>query len=52
VKIYTNPIKFSDTPIDRYTAPPTQGQHNDEVYKGLLEFDDAELERLKAAGII
>lgn len=52
VKIYTNPIKFSDTPITDYTAPPTMGQHNDEVYRGLLGLNEAELTRLKAAGIV
>jgi crotonobetainyl-CoA:carnitine CoA-transferase CaiB-like acyl-CoA transferase len=52
LKIYTNPIKFSDTPITSYTAPPLQGQHNDAVYKGLLGLDDQELERLKEAGIV
>ena len=52
VKIYTNPIKFSDTPITNYTAPPTMGQHNDEIYRGLLGLDEAELARLKAAGIV
>ena len=52
VRIGTNPIKFSETPIRDYTAPPTQGQHNDEVYKGLLGLDDGELRRLKDAGIV
>jgi crotonobetainyl-CoA:carnitine CoA-transferase CaiB-like acyl-CoA transferase len=52
VKIYTNPIKFSDTPITDYTAPPTMGQHNDEIYRGLLGLDEAELTQLKAAGIV
>ena len=27
VKIYANPIRLSETPIDHYTAPPTMGQH-------------------------
>jgi crotonobetainyl-CoA:carnitine CoA-transferase CaiB-like acyl-CoA transferase len=52
LKIHTNPIKFSDTPVTDYTAPPTQGQHNDEVYKGLLGLDDQELERLRQDGIV
>ena len=52
VRICTNPIKFSETPIKDYTAPPIQGQHNDEIFKGLLGLDDAELQRLKAGGII
>jgi crotonobetainyl-CoA:carnitine CoA-transferase CaiB-like acyl-CoA transferase len=52
VRICANPIKFSDTPITGYTAPPTQGQHNEEVYQGLLGIDPGELQRLRAAGIV
>jgi crotonobetainyl-CoA:carnitine CoA-transferase CaiB-like acyl-CoA transferase len=52
VKIYTNPIKFSDTPITEYTAPPTMGQHNDEVYRQLLGLEAAELEALMTKGIV
>jgi crotonobetainyl-CoA:carnitine CoA-transferase CaiB-like acyl-CoA transferase len=52
VKLAANPIKFSDTPITRYTAPPLLGQHTGEVLKELLELDDAELARLSAAGVI
>jgi crotonobetainyl-CoA:carnitine CoA-transferase CaiB-like acyl-CoA transferase len=52
VKLCSNPIKFSETPITDYTAPPTMGQHNDAVYRDLLGLDDAEVQRLKASGII
>jgi crotonobetainyl-CoA:carnitine CoA-transferase CaiB-like acyl-CoA transferase len=52
VKIYTNPIKFSDTPITEYTAPPVQGQHNEEIYCGLLGYTPQELTALRESGII
>jgi crotonobetainyl-CoA:carnitine CoA-transferase CaiB-like acyl-CoA transferase len=52
VRIHTNPIKFSDTPITDYVAPPTLGQHNDEIYRGLLGLDAEELEHLKSKGIV
>lgn len=52
VKICTNPLKLSATPIDEYTAPPTLGQHTVEVLKTLLGFDDAEIARLASAKII
>ena len=52
VKIYANPIRLSETPIDSYTAPPTLGQHTVEVLKGLLGFEDADLERLASAKVI
>ncbi len=52
VRLAANPIRFSATPITKYTAPPTLGQHTDEVLKGLLGIDDAELARLSAAKVI
>ena len=52
VKLAANPIRLSETPITRYTAPPTMGQHTADVLKELLELDDAELARLAGAGVI
>lgn len=52
VKIYTSPIRLSANPIEKYTAPPTLGQHTAEVLKGLLGFTDAELERLAKSKVI
>jgi crotonobetainyl-CoA:carnitine CoA-transferase CaiB-like acyl-CoA transferase len=52
VKLAANPIRFSDTPITRYRAPPTMGQHTSEVLKELLGVDDAELARLAKARVI
>jgi formyl-CoA transferase len=45
--------KFSETPgAVRSIAPQSIGEHNAEVLGGLLEMDQAELDRLKAAGVI
>ena len=52
VRLAANPIKFSQTPITRYTAPPTLGQHTNEVLKSLLDMTDAELAELANAGVI
>lgn len=52
VKICANPIKLSATPIDHYTAPPTLGQHTEEILKGLLGFSDAQIAGLAQAKII
>jgi len=52
IKIYANPIRLSETPIDTYTAPPTLGQHTAEVLKDLLGFDDGDLERLSSSKVI
>jgi crotonobetainyl-CoA:carnitine CoA-transferase CaiB-like acyl-CoA transferase len=38
--------------VEYRLAPPLLGQHNEEVLKGLLGKSDAELEILRAAGVI
>lgn len=44
--------KFSRTPAGVRSAAPTIGQHNEQVYVGLLGLDAAQLQALKADGII
>jgi formyl-CoA transferase len=44
---------LSETPgTIRNAGPATPGQHNDEVYRGLLGRTDAELESLRERGVI
>ena len=50
--VVASPLRLSKTPVEYRIAPPMLGQHNDEVLKGLLGRSDAELARLKGAGII
>lgn len=52
VPLSASPIQMSLTPIDRYVAPPTIGQHSDEVLGGLLGISAEEREALRAAGVI
>ncbi len=51
VDLIGNPIKFSETPVDYRHAPPTCGEHTDEV---LLEFglSPEEIAGLKDGGVI
>lgn len=44
--------RLSDTPGRVNWLGPELGSHNDEIYKGLLGLDDAELERLRGAGVV
>jgi formyl-CoA transferase len=45
--------KLSDTPSAvRSPAPDRIGQHNEEVYRGVLGMDDAALNALSEAGAI
>ena len=45
--------KFSETPgTIRWSATWEDGSHNDEVYSGLLGLSEAELDRLREAGVV
>lgn len=46
------PIRFSKLPADYPGPAPLLGQHNEEIYMGLLGFSAEEMERLKKEGII
>jgi len=50
--VVASPMRLSATPVEYRSAPPLLGQHNAEVYGTLLGKSDAELERLRAAGIV
>ena len=51
VKLMASPINMSATPVRDPAAPPTLGQHTDEVLRELLGYGDAELTRLKDSGV-
>jgi crotonobetainyl-CoA:carnitine CoA-transferase CaiB-like acyl-CoA transferase len=50
--VVANPMRLSGTPVEYRLAPPLLGQHNDEIYRGLLGKSEAEIARLKSAGIL
>ena len=52
VSLLGNPIKMSATPPAYERPPPYLGQHTTEVLEELLTIDTAELDRLRAAGVI
>ena len=52
VPLIASPMKFSGTPIAHEVAPPTLGQHTDEVLQNLLGLDDAAIARLRKGGAI
>jgi crotonobetainyl-CoA:carnitine CoA-transferase CaiB-like acyl-CoA transferase len=47
-----SPMKLSGTPVRYRTAPPTLGQHTEEVLRGELGLDDAAMAKLRAEKII
>ncbi len=52
VPTVANPIRFSESPIEYDRAPPTLGQHTEEILSGLLGKDASEIERLREIGAI
>lgn len=47
-----NPIKLSRTGEESFSAAPLLGEHTDEVFQSLLDYDSTKLAQLKAAGVI
>ena len=52
VPLVASPMKFSGTPIKHEIPPPVLGQHTDEILKGVLKKNEAEIAKLKAGGIV
>lgn len=52
VKLVGSPLKLSETPVAYKAAPPTLGQHTEDVLKSVLNLDDAQIRGLKAAKAI
>ncbi len=47
-----SPFRFSRTPVRMASMAPTIGQHNDEVYRGILGLADADMQQAQAGGVI
>jgi formyl-CoA transferase len=52
VSLVRSPMRFSETPLEHKIPPPMLGQHTDEVLRGLLKLNEAEIEQLRADGVI
>lgn len=52
VKMVGSPIKLSDTPVSYKKAPPTLGQHTEDILRDLLGMDDGEIDDLKKKEIL
>lgn len=46
------PIKLSETPGSIERRAPRVGEHNDEIYRALLDYSEAKVDELKALGVI
>jgi CoA:oxalate CoA-transferase len=52
VKLSGSVYKMSKTPGDRKQIVPAVGEHNEEIYGGLLGIDEQEIQKLKEEGAI
>jgi formyl-CoA transferase len=52
IRMVRNPVSFSLTPVDLRQVPPRLGEHTEEVLHGLLGYSAAEVEALRAAGVV
>jgi formyl-CoA transferase len=52
LKITNSHIKMTETKAEFKMPSPDLGQHNDEIYKGLLGYSDDQLAELRKEGII
>ncbi len=52
LRLLGSPLKFSDTPVREFEAPPLLGQHTEEVLRCLAGYDDEKLAALRAEGVI
>jgi crotonobetainyl-CoA:carnitine CoA-transferase CaiB-like acyl-CoA transferase len=52
VPLVASPMRFSATPLEYRLAPPTLGQHTEEILRSVLEMSDADIARLRAEGIV
>ena len=52
IKMVNTPVKYSESRPGIRTAPPTLGQHTDEVLGEYLSLDEAEIKTLKEQGVV
>jgi formyl-CoA transferase len=52
MKLVASPMKLSKTPTDVRMAPPTLGQHTNQILHERLQLDDAAIEELRQKGAI
>lgn len=51
-RVAAHPVKYSETPVNTYRAPPRLGEHTDEVLRSVLGLDDTTLGVLRKQKVI
>jgi len=52
MKLVASPMRMSKTPVEIYLAPPTLGQHTEEILHDRLKLDSEQIHNLRDQGII
>ena len=52
VNLIASPMRFSQTNVDYRQPPPMLGQHTDEVLRERLGLSEAQIDGLRAEGIL
>ncbi|WP_028206492.1 CaiB/BaiF CoA transferase family protein [Paraburkholderia nodosa] len=52
VAMVANPVRFSESPVQYRNAPPTLGEHTDDVLLDWLRMDDADVQALRNASVL
>jgi len=52
LKLLASPLRFSKTKLEPPTPPPGVGEHSDDVLRGWLRLDDAELAALRGQDVL
>ncbi len=52
VPLVASPMRFSATPVTYLNPPPTLGQHTEETLRAMLNLSPADIERLRAEGVV
>lgn len=52
IKTVGSPLKLSETKVSYRKAPPSCGEHTDEILKDILELDEGQIQTLKTKGVL
>ena len=52
VKLVNTPIKYSNSTPGIRSAPPTLGQHTDEVLRDVVGLDENDIHKLRTDGVV
>ena len=52
MKLVASPMRLSETPVEVRLAPPTLGQHTNEILRDRLQLDTDAIAALQSKGIV